>query len=1438
MAMATVAPCVHAGSSRDRSPTHPRIVRSQDDGGAKVDVQKIDKILAERALARASRDFAASDRMRDELGAMGVEVDDKANTWRSTGGEGGGGEARWKGRLAAAGHGYRRDDDGSSKVDEDRVNDMLAERVQAKLRHDFSTADRIRDQLHSMGIEVWDQERVWRAGAFIGGGRRDETRNGAAGPSPQARRDHPAGGGNEQSQRKEWRRAAGDAGNVDENKVQSLLDHFTRVTAAGLSDRAQTARRELWDLGVQIDDRSYVWQLKRAGDSSPRAPSGVRRASSGGSDAGRDDRNAAGPSPRVRDQPAADNGHSPRLVKRIKMPQRYHAMFSGRGGDAIMQHLSRLGVQLRLPGGHEESTAVRISGDADGVTAAKQYIIERLQKKREELAQNTPRSAHSRSRSRSRSRARGRGQSRGRSRSRSRGRGRGRSRSRSKSRSRSISRTHSRASDGASPRSAERPVFGRRGVGGPSPTDGNRDWRRQSGPSGARDSRRSRSRSRSRGRSRRGLKRSRSRSRSQDRARRRTDTSDRPRQHRSPSSERRSRRQRQRSPAAPYPHQPAHGGRQPEFHPGQFEPQHSTGPAAAEHGRHDALEPTHSWPPGAVHRSPTISRTSSYPSASPSSLQTAAAIAAANMMASAKRPQTDAAALPAQPQQPVMPPQQSWGSTQVVSTQATQAVQPTGAQQLTLSPESAQPAVGAVAQASSSFGVMPNPWHDAQPAPSLNKVSPVMSREERLQQIGSHIDAHVDEETRARVQGQHKSDHGDNADTSPRGQGLQHRPLKARFKPTAEQEAATIDLSVDEPGQDDLRNRDTRSLSSESDADDSLSDTDSDSDSDSSVSTNQGSDFENSDGEDEPAGEETESKSKRPAPWTAEEDAALCKIVARDGTKSREWDAKARELGTGRTGTAVSYRWYGRLSKTASPKDKKEKKEKKGKGKKGASNKFQVGERVKARWLGGKCWYPGKVSKVNASDDTRDIHYDDGEDEKRVKLKHIKLDEPKRPKAKAKKAKGKAKTRSTKGTPQRSSPKAAAKSEPEEPEDKGGDADAPSPSAGAAGTDPDASDPASPAAGGDDESEQQNDSSPAPMISADTKPSSADAAAGSPGTSPKSKLPAEDRAKVDNVVSITGCDADSAIHLLDRNNWDPEIAVAKWFDRPMRLHAGSGVAKYEPSNVAASQWSSQQLQPAATQLIRARASVFADRKKREQQGQTYEQMYPTRQVSESELQSLESHVPFTRATLPNREFKWVDTEAGEMPGPSDKVQERVPAIQTAWECASAEIQRRITRPKKKVVIGKLTSPDHPSVKFGGAAGAYALFAGEFIKRGTKIGYYTGHVVMSEEMDTDADARLDGRYAVDFPLPDSVEQANERDCLVIDASRDRNEMSFMNDFRDNAYAPPPKEGFRRGPNVELSPTWEDFRVGGVTYQWPVLLCEAICDIQKGRELIWD
>eukprot|EP01051_Picozoa_sp_SAG22_P000760 SAG22_NODE_23_length_31399_cov_35.631313_29_plen_58_part_00 len=45
---------------------------------------------------------------------------------------------------------------------------MLAERLQAKMGRDYDTADRIRNELRQMGIEVYDKDKTWKAG---GGGR-------------------------------------------------------------------------------------------------------------------------------------------------------------------------------------------------------------------------------------------------------------------------------------------------------------------------------------------------------------------------------------------------------------------------------------------------------------------------------------------------------------------------------------------------------------------------------------------------------------------------------------------------------------------------------------------------------------------------------------------------------------------------------------------------------------------------------------------------------------------------------------------------------------------------------------------------------------------------------------------------------------------------------------------------------------------------------------------------------------------------------------------------------------------------------------------------------------------------------------------------------------------------------------------------------------------
>ena len=64
-------------------------------------------------------------------------------------------------------------DDGSAQVDEPKVHEMPARRMQAKMGRDFDTADRLRDELRAMGVEVYDKEKTWKAGGgggFGGGG--------------------------------------------------------------------------------------------------------------------------------------------------------------------------------------------------------------------------------------------------------------------------------------------------------------------------------------------------------------------------------------------------------------------------------------------------------------------------------------------------------------------------------------------------------------------------------------------------------------------------------------------------------------------------------------------------------------------------------------------------------------------------------------------------------------------------------------------------------------------------------------------------------------------------------------------------------------------------------------------------------------------------------------------------------------------------------------------------------------------------------------------------------------------------------------------------------------------------------------------------------------------------------------------------------------------
>jgi len=150
--------------------------RSRSPHGA-GNYEEIMRLIVTREQARLGKDWSLADTIRSRLTEMGITLYDKTNSWRSSDGLGGripswtdleSAEsvetfiaAQAANPLTEAGGlpglgGAAGDPDGMIKA-------LVQQREQARSVKDFARSDEIRDELKSLGVEIYDREKMWRA---------------------------------------------------------------------------------------------------------------------------------------------------------------------------------------------------------------------------------------------------------------------------------------------------------------------------------------------------------------------------------------------------------------------------------------------------------------------------------------------------------------------------------------------------------------------------------------------------------------------------------------------------------------------------------------------------------------------------------------------------------------------------------------------------------------------------------------------------------------------------------------------------------------------------------------------------------------------------------------------------------------------------------------------------------------------------------------------------------------------------------------------------------------------------------------------------------------------------------------------------------------------------------------------------------------------------
>ena len=146
---------------------------------AEVDVARVEQLVAERADCRSDRDFTSADAIRDELrNVHSVTVSDRDMTW-SVGDSYSYNKPRFQSQprdFGPEGHDYtfvpaaEEGEEEAEGLDDallEKINGILADRLNAKFARRFDEADAARETLEGMGVKVQDKAREWRYRPFV-----------------------------------------------------------------------------------------------------------------------------------------------------------------------------------------------------------------------------------------------------------------------------------------------------------------------------------------------------------------------------------------------------------------------------------------------------------------------------------------------------------------------------------------------------------------------------------------------------------------------------------------------------------------------------------------------------------------------------------------------------------------------------------------------------------------------------------------------------------------------------------------------------------------------------------------------------------------------------------------------------------------------------------------------------------------------------------------------------------------------------------------------------------------------------------------------------------------------------------------------------------------------------------------------------------------------